>query len=196
MVAAIEAALAAGEVDLRRVVEQVVDWTWKALHPVPPDLLRTFAAMAYTDPAFSELSDQYDRYERQALARVVAIGCRIQLRDFLLGQTLFFFCTRQKSCIESGKAIVEPRYLKPHQLYQLFFNRFTLPVPDHTLAARASSQPVVIGKFQTFLANIIDIGKADNMRGHLACGIKTPVFFLQVDTMKIKRFDPGRDFRV
>jgi AcrR family transcriptional regulator len=71
MVAAVEAALAAGEVDLRRVVEQVVDWTWKALHPVPPDLLRTFAAMAYTDRAFSELSNQYDRYERQALARVL-----------------------------------------------------------------------------------------------------------------------------
>ncbi len=71
MVAAVEAALASGEVDLRRVVEQVVDWTWKALHPVPPDLLRTFAAMAYTDPAFSELSDQYDRYERQAFARVL-----------------------------------------------------------------------------------------------------------------------------
>lgn len=71
MVAAVEAALVAGELDLRRVVEQVVDWTWKALHPVPPDLLRTFAAMAYTDRAFSELSDQYDRYERQALARVL-----------------------------------------------------------------------------------------------------------------------------
>lgn len=70
-VEAVEVALAAGEVDLRRVIEQVVEWTWKALHPVPPDLLRTFAAMAYTHPAFAELSDQYDRYERQALARVL-----------------------------------------------------------------------------------------------------------------------------
>ncbi|MCP3985905.1 MAG: TetR/AcrR family transcriptional regulator [bacterium] len=71
MVATVEAALEAGEIDLRRVVEQVVDWTWNALHPVPPDLLRTFAAMAYTDPAFAELSDHYDRYERQAIARVL-----------------------------------------------------------------------------------------------------------------------------
>ena len=71
MVAEVESGLATGKVDLRRVVEQVVDWTWDALHPVPPDLLRTFAAMAYTDPAFSELSDQYDRYERQAFARVL-----------------------------------------------------------------------------------------------------------------------------
>jgi AcrR family transcriptional regulator len=71
MVAAVEASLAAGETDLRQLIQQIVDWTWKALHPVSPDLLRTFAAMAYTDPAFSELSDQYDRYERQALARVL-----------------------------------------------------------------------------------------------------------------------------
>ncbi len=71
MVAAVEVALAAGEVDLRRVIEHIVDWTWKALHPVPPDLLRTFAAMAYTHTAFAELSDQYDRYERQAFARVL-----------------------------------------------------------------------------------------------------------------------------
>ena len=70
-VAAVESALAAGEFDLRNVVEQVVDWTWQKLHPVPPDLLRTFAAMVYVDPEFAELSDQYDRYERQALARVL-----------------------------------------------------------------------------------------------------------------------------
>jgi AcrR family transcriptional regulator len=72
MVAALEAELAAGRDDLRRVIEGVVDWTWKALHPAPPDLLRTMAAMAYSDPAFSELIDQYDRYERKALARVLA----------------------------------------------------------------------------------------------------------------------------
>lgn len=71
MVAMVEAQLAEGEIDLRRVVQQVVDWTWKALHPVPPDLLRTFAAMAYVDSAFAELSDHYDRYERQAFARVL-----------------------------------------------------------------------------------------------------------------------------
>jgi AcrR family transcriptional regulator len=69
--AAIEAQLERGEVDLRRLVEDIVDWTWKALHPAPPDLLRTFAAMGYQDPAFAELNDQYDRYERAALARVL-----------------------------------------------------------------------------------------------------------------------------
>lgn len=71
MLADVEAALEEGEVDLRRLAEQVVDWTWGRLHPVPPDLLRTFAAMVYVDPAFAELSDRYDRYERQAFARVL-----------------------------------------------------------------------------------------------------------------------------
>jgi AcrR family transcriptional regulator len=72
IVAGLETALAQDRVDLRRVVEGIVEWTWKALHPAPPDLLRTFAAMAYSDPAFSELSEQYDRYERKAIARVLA----------------------------------------------------------------------------------------------------------------------------
>jgi AcrR family transcriptional regulator len=72
LIAAVEARLAAGEVDSRTLVEEVVDWTWRALHPVPPDLLRTFAAMAYVDPDFAALSDQYDRYERAALSRVLA----------------------------------------------------------------------------------------------------------------------------
>jgi AcrR family transcriptional regulator len=71
VVAAIEAQLAEGPVDLRRVVGGIVEWTWQALHPVPPHLLRTFAAMAYLDPAFAELADRYDRYERQALSRVL-----------------------------------------------------------------------------------------------------------------------------
>jgi AcrR family transcriptional regulator len=68
----IEAELSVGEVDLRGVCERVVEWTWRSLHRAPPDLLRTFAAMAYQDPAFARLNDQYDRYERAALARVLA----------------------------------------------------------------------------------------------------------------------------
>ncbi len=89
MVAAVEAALESGEVDLRGLVEQVVDWTWKALHPVPPDLLRTFAAMVYADPAFAELSDRYDRYERQALARVLGkITSRKRIRSPLAAARL------------------------------------------------------------------------------------------------------------
>jgi AcrR family transcriptional regulator len=72
MLAAAEAGLVAGETDLHRAIEGVVDWTWKALHPTPPDLLRTLAAMAYLDPAFAELTEQYDRYERKALSRLLA----------------------------------------------------------------------------------------------------------------------------
>jgi AcrR family transcriptional regulator len=71
IVSALETALDEGRVDLRRVVAELVEWTWKALQPASPDLLRTFAAMGYSDPAFSELSDGYDRYERNAIARVL-----------------------------------------------------------------------------------------------------------------------------
>lgn len=72
MIAELEAKLERGEADVRRVVQDMVDWTWQALLSAPPDLLRTFAAMAYQDPAFAALSDQYDRYERRALAGVLA----------------------------------------------------------------------------------------------------------------------------
>ena len=71
MIAALEAALAKGEVDLRSVVEGIVDWTWRAVEPAPPDLLRTFRGMADQNSAFAELCDQYDRYERKAFARVL-----------------------------------------------------------------------------------------------------------------------------
>lgn len=89
MVADVEAALQAGEVDVRAVVEHVIDWTWKRLHPVAPDLLRTFAAMVYVDPVFAELSDRYDRYERQALARVLGkLTSRSRIRSPLAAARL------------------------------------------------------------------------------------------------------------
>lgn len=71
MIADVEAELARGDVDLRRLVANMVDWTWRAVAPAPPDLLRTFRAMAIQDAAFAELCDQYDRYERKGLARVL-----------------------------------------------------------------------------------------------------------------------------
>jgi AcrR family transcriptional regulator len=71
MLAAVEAELAGDGIDLRRFVETAVEWTWRALHSAPPDLLRTFAAMAYQDPAFAALNDQYDRYERRILGRLL-----------------------------------------------------------------------------------------------------------------------------
>ncbi|MEW6269650.1 MAG: helix-turn-helix domain-containing protein [Thermodesulfobacteriota bacterium] len=71
MLATLDARAASGGVDLRRVVEAAVDWTWSALHAAPAELLRTFAAMAYEDAAFAELNDRYDRYERELLARVL-----------------------------------------------------------------------------------------------------------------------------
>ena len=58
--------------DLRAFIEGIVEWTWRALEPAPPDLLRTFSAMSIQDPVLSELCDQYDRYERKAFARMLA----------------------------------------------------------------------------------------------------------------------------
>jgi AcrR family transcriptional regulator len=79
MIAALEAELEdSSEVDLRSIVRRVVDWTWRAVQPAPPDLLRTFAAMVHQDPRFAELSDQYDRYERKEFSRVLA---RLTPRD-------------------------------------------------------------------------------------------------------------------
>ncbi len=72
MIRAAEADLASGQIDLRGLVERSVGWTWEALESATPDLLRTFRAMTYEDPAFAELCDQYDRYERRALARFLA----------------------------------------------------------------------------------------------------------------------------
>jgi AcrR family transcriptional regulator len=71
MLTEVETQLDEGDVDLRVLIRGIVDFTWQALHPAPPDLLRTLAAMVYSDPAFADLSDQYDRYERKQLARVL-----------------------------------------------------------------------------------------------------------------------------
>lgn len=72
MIAEFEAAWDAGAIDLRQVVDTLVDWTWSETHEAPPDLLRTYMAMSYQDETFAALRDQYDRYEQQAIARVIA----------------------------------------------------------------------------------------------------------------------------
>jgi AcrR family transcriptional regulator len=71
MIAAFEEAWRAGEVDLPEAAERIVDWTWDAVRGAPPDLLRTYMAMGYQDETFSALREQYDRYERQAMARLL-----------------------------------------------------------------------------------------------------------------------------
>ena len=52
-------------------LELVVGWTWDAVRNAPPDLVRTYMAMSYQDETFGALREQYDRYERQAIARVI-----------------------------------------------------------------------------------------------------------------------------
>jgi len=61
-----------GDAKTEDVADYLVDWTWEALSEAPPDLLRTLESMRFEDRAFSELCDQYDRYERQVFARALA----------------------------------------------------------------------------------------------------------------------------
>ena len=71
LITAWEKAFAEGRADPRRTAETIVEWTWNALRNVPPDVLRTYLAMSYQDETFAALREQYDRYERQAFARVI-----------------------------------------------------------------------------------------------------------------------------
>jgi len=71
MIAAFEEAWAEGSIDLAQGVDRIVDWTWSEIQNASPSLLRTYLAMSYEDETFAALNEQYDRYERQALARVL-----------------------------------------------------------------------------------------------------------------------------
>ncbi|MEE8147204.1 MAG: helix-turn-helix domain-containing protein [Longimicrobiales bacterium] len=71
MIAAFEQAWADGDIDLRKTVRMVVEWTWSETYKAPPDLLRAYMVMSFRDETFAALRDQYDRYERQALSRVI-----------------------------------------------------------------------------------------------------------------------------
>ena len=71
MISAWERAFEEDGADVRMPVETVVEWTWAAVRGAPPDLLRTYLAMSYQDETFAELREQYDRYERRALSRVI-----------------------------------------------------------------------------------------------------------------------------
>lgn len=75
MIAAWEEAFDEARLDARQTADAIVDWTWNALRRVPPDLIRTYLAMSASDPEFAALRETYDRYERQALARVLAKLC-------------------------------------------------------------------------------------------------------------------------
>ena len=71
LIEALELRLDEGSIGPAEVARGFVEWTWQAVRDVPPDLLRNFQAMALIDPTFRELSDQYDRYERQVAARLL-----------------------------------------------------------------------------------------------------------------------------
>lgn len=69
---AIEEDFAEGRGDLRAVAERLVDWTWRAAGRASPELLRTLVAMGYQDETVAALRAQYDRYDRERAARLIA----------------------------------------------------------------------------------------------------------------------------
>ena len=72
LLAAFESAWERGEGGAVEFVEGMVEFTWNAARSAPPDLIRTYMVMSYQDEAFAALREQYDRYERDAQARLLA----------------------------------------------------------------------------------------------------------------------------
>jgi len=60
-----------GEAGVHEAAETMVEWTWNGVKRAPRDLVRTYMAMGYQDETFAALRDEYDRYERAALAGVL-----------------------------------------------------------------------------------------------------------------------------
>ena len=62
------------------------------------------------------------------------------------------------------------------------------PAPSlMTLDARLALQPFVVGQFQPFLADVVDIRETHQVRGHLAGGVEASVFLADLDALQTKR---------
>ena len=79
MAEALASAVEAGEIDLRRATDAIVELAF-SMNQLPAELLRTFTAMSYQDETIASLREQYDRYERESIARMLA---RITRRDWI-----------------------------------------------------------------------------------------------------------------
>ena len=63
--------LRSGETDLRSAVEAMVELAWRQHEAIPGRLLQTVGALRRQDERLAELMEQYDRYERAALAKLL-----------------------------------------------------------------------------------------------------------------------------
>ncbi len=68
-----------GETDLRSAIDAIVELAF-TMNQIPAALLRAFTAMSQQDEAIATLCEQYDRYERESIARMLA---RITRRDWI-----------------------------------------------------------------------------------------------------------------
>jgi AcrR family transcriptional regulator len=68
---ALTRALESGQTDPRSAVDGMVEFVWGQHEQIPGRLLQTVAAMRHQDEELAELMEQYNRYERAALAKVL-----------------------------------------------------------------------------------------------------------------------------
>ena len=77
---ALTRALESGQTDLRSAVDGMVEFVWRQHELIPGRLLQTVGAMRHRDEELAELMEQYNRYERAALARMLG---RITSREWI-----------------------------------------------------------------------------------------------------------------
>ena len=72
-------------------------------------------------------------------------------------------------------------------LRQLFHD-FATPVTYYSSLTGSRLQPVLVSQFETLLTTIVNIGKSDQVRHHLARRVKTVIFALQVNALDTRRY--------
>ena len=65
-------------------------------------------------------------------------------------------------------------------------------VAHHALRARLAAEPLVVGELEPFLADVVDVGEAEQVPGDFARRIVAPVLAQRVHAGDAERLDPGR----
>ena len=77
-----------------------------------------------------------------------------------------------------------------------FLYRAAQSVFNHAFPSRYALQPVVVGQFQAFLADVIDIGESDHVHSHFSRWIEAAIFFLQKNALDVQRPDLGSNIGI
>lgn len=68
-------------------------------------------------------------------------------------------------------------------------------VAQHTLAAGLAAQTVLEGQLDALAADVVDVGKADHVRGHLGGGVIAAILTAQLHARQLQRQRPRRHIR-